>query len=93
MLFPAKRRTVLLHSASIPVLSRISTPAILGLQLWAFGLILLPLSTTAFAKPLNLAWDPSTDSQLAGYKLYYGYGSRQYNTNINQRLRRGDEIE
>ena len=83
MSFPTKRSTVVLHSASIPVLSRISTPALLGLQLWVFGLILLLLYTNVFAKSVSLAWDPSTDTQIAGYKLYYGFGSGQYSTNVN----------
>jgi hypothetical protein len=25
-----------------------------------------------WAAPVNLAWDPNTDTDLAGYKLYYG---------------------
>jgi hypothetical protein len=37
----------------------------------------------AFAANVNLAWDPKTDSGLAGYKVYYGTSSRSYGTSIN----------
>jgi concanavalin A-like lectin/glucanase superfamily protein/Big-like domain-containing protein len=38
---------------------------------------------SAFAANVNLAWDPKTDSGLAGYKVYYGTSSRSYGTPIN----------
>src|SRR5215510_9740452 len=38
---------------------------------------------SAFAANVNLAWDPKTDSGLAGYKMYYGTSSRSYGTPIN----------
>jgi hypothetical protein len=31
----------------------------------------------------NLAWDASTATNVAGYKLYYGTSSRNYSNNIN----------
>jgi hypothetical protein len=41
------------------------------------------LSTNALAAPVTLAWDAVSDSDLAGYKLYYGFSSRQYSVNMN----------
>ena len=45
--------------------------------------MLLISSTSAFAMQVTLQWDPNTEPNLAGYKVYYGYSSRQYNTNVN----------
>jgi Big-like domain-containing protein/fibronectin type III domain protein len=38
---------------------------------------------SVFAQSVNLAWDPKTDSGLAGYKIYQGTSSRNYSTSIN----------
>jgi hypothetical protein len=38
---------------------------------------------TALAANVNLAWDPKSDTGLAGYKIYYGTSSRNYGTSIN----------
>jgi hypothetical protein len=46
------------------------------------ALLLLILSTNVFAAPITLAWDAVSDPDLAGYKVYYGYGSRQYSVNV-----------
>jgi hypothetical protein len=32
----------------------------------------------AFAGEVTLAWDPNTEPDLAGYRVYYGFGSRNY---------------
>ena len=40
-----------------------------SIGLWAFGLLYLLLSSMASAAPVTLAWDPVSDSNLAGYKL------------------------
>jgi hypothetical protein len=36
-----------------------------------------------WAAPVNLAWDPNTDTDLAGYKLYYGPTPRSQATYPN----------
>jgi len=41
------------------------------------------LSRTVFARNVNLSWTASTDSDLAGYKAYYGISSQNYSTSIN----------
>ncbi len=48
-------------------------------------LVLLSISVrTAFgANSVTLAWDASTSSNLAGYRVYYGTASRNYSTNID----------
>ncbi len=33
-------------------------------------------SATAFTAEIKLAWDPNTDADLAGYKIYYGTSAR-----------------
>ena len=38
---------------------------------------------SAFAATVNLAWNPSTGSNVAGYKMYYGTASRNYSYNVN----------
>ena len=66
------------RSASTP-----STVGLQGLKLWLLSLLFLLLGSQAFAAQVTLQWDAVNSSQLAGYKVYYGYGSRQYNTNVN----------
>ncbi|MBN1155932.1 fibronectin type III domain-containing protein, partial [candidate division KSB1 bacterium] len=36
-----------------------------------------------FAGELNLSWDPNTEVDLAGYKVYYGLTSRNYTNSID----------
>jgi hypothetical protein len=63
-----------------------TAPASFGPQsttLWMFSLLLLLLASRAFAGQVTLQWDAVTHPQLAGYKVYYGYASRQYSTNVN----------
>lgn len=63
-----------------------SIPITFGLQrtkLWMLSLFLLLCASPAFAAQVTLQWDAVTHPQLAGYKVYYGYASGQYNTNVN----------
>jgi fibronectin type 3 domain-containing protein len=41
-------------------------------------LFTLVLSQSALAAKLKLAWDADTESDLAGYKVYYGTSSKSY---------------
>lgn len=43
----------------------------------------LILFQPALAAPIKLAWDPNTEPDLAGYKVYYGAASRVYGSSIN----------
>ena len=45
-------------------------------------LLILACSTPAIAADLTLSWDPNSESDLAGYKLYYGTASGIYGTPI-----------
>jgi hypothetical protein len=50
-------------------------PQVKNLQIFLFILLVLfvfTLSQSAFAAQIRLAWDPNTESDLAGYKVYYG---------------------
>lgn len=53
----------------------------------ALAFAIVPLAATAQLAPTNplpsisLAWDPSTGTNIAGYKIYFGVGSRAY-TNV-----------
>ena len=44
---------------------------------------LLLTGTPVYAGQLTLAWDPNTDSNIAGYKLAYGTSSRSYTTTLD----------
>jgi hypothetical protein len=46
-------------------------------------LSVLGLSQIALAAQIRLAWDPNTESDLAGYKIYYGTSSRTYTNSID----------
>ena len=40
-------------------------------------------TTTIYSAQVTLAWDPNNESDLAGYKIYYGNSSGDYDTNID----------
>jgi len=35
------------------------------------------------AEQVTLAWDPNTESDLAGYKIHYGTTSRSYTSTVD----------
>jgi len=43
-----------------------------------FSILLLLSSKEIYAARITLAWNPNTEPDLAGYKLYYGHSSRNY---------------
>jgi hypothetical protein len=43
------------------------------------GLALIALTGTGHAAQVTLAWDRNTETDLAGYRVYYGTGARVYN--------------
>ena len=51
------------------------------LILFFFALCIIP-ATSAFAATVNLAWNASSGSNVAGYKMYYGTSSRTYSYNV-----------
>jgi hypothetical protein len=61
------------------LLSRSPHSLCFGLPFLFLGLFsLLPFPATTSAAQLTLAWDPSQDASLAGYRLYSGAQSRNY---------------
>ncbi|MGB9700610.1 MAG: InlB B-repeat-containing protein [Thermodesulfobacteriota bacterium] len=48
-----------------------------------FLFFILALYSVGFAAQIRIAWDPNTESDLAGYKVYYGTSSRNYGTPID----------
>lgn len=51
----------------------------LTLLLLVVGLVVLLAGVPAKAAQVTLAWDRNTESNIAGYRIYYGTGSRAYN--------------
>ena len=41
------------------------------------------IATNAFSAQVSLAWDPNTESDLAGYKIHYGTTSNSYSVHID----------
>ena len=41
------------------------------------------IATNAFAAQVTLAWNPNTESDLAGYKIHYGTASSSYSVHID----------
>jgi len=67
------------HAAAKP-------PYPLAFILYPFTFILFTfclLPSFAFAAQATLAWDRNTESDIAGYRLYYGTASRDYTTRID----------
>ncbi len=51
---------------------------------WTLALIILStLNTLAFAENATLTWNPNTESDLSGYKVYYGTSSGSYGLPID----------
>lgn len=46
-------------------------------------LILAAPGTRAHAASVPLAWDPSTNASVGGYKIYYGIASRDYTASVD----------
>jgi hypothetical protein len=60
---------------------RITKNALLSLM--ALSAISPLLCKPAFAQSVTLAWDANSESDLAGYKIYYGTSSRNYSTVVD----------
>jgi fibronectin type 3 domain-containing protein len=45
--------------------------------------ILFQLATNAHSAQVTLVWDPNTQPELAGYKVYYGLLSDQYSSSVD----------
>jgi len=48
-----------------------------------FLVILLALPRIGLAAEITLAWDPNPESDVAGYKVYYGTASGKYNHSVD----------
>ena len=61
-------------------MSFLRTSRVRSLFVRAFFLLLCAFFTPSVvhAGEVNLAWDPNTEPDVAGYKVYYGLGSRNY---------------
>jgi hypothetical protein len=46
-------------------------------------ILILFLFQSAFAAQIKLAWDPNSESDLAGYKVYYGISPKSYVSSTN----------
>jgi hypothetical protein len=51
----------------------------LTLFILLLGLALIVPAGTGHAAQVTLAWDRNTETDVSGYKVYYGTGSRVYN--------------
>jgi hypothetical protein len=53
-----------------------------ALHLFVFALIISSAALPALAADVTLAWDANTEPDLAGYKVYFGTASRNYESQI-----------
>src|SRR5262249_34602542 len=60
----------------------LSQPSALSL-VWMLGLVLLLFATNTYAGQVSLTWNPSSSSNLVGYRLYYGQASQTYTSHID----------
>ncbi len=61
---------------------RLSSPSYLRF-LSLLSVILFVSITNSFAANVTLTWDASTADDIAGYKIYYGNSSRNYNSFVD----------
>jgi hypothetical protein len=54
-----------------------------SLKLSVYGLLFLAFTSSTFAGPVRLAWDPVSASNLAGYMLYYGSARGSYSVGVD----------
>jgi chitinase len=54
-----------------------------SLKLSAYGLLFLTLTSSAFAGPVTLAWNPVSAPNLEGYMLYYGSARGNYSVGLD----------
>jgi len=54
-----------------------------SLFVFVFLFAIVALPHFVWAAQIKLAWDANTESDLAGYKVYYGSGSRSYGSSID----------
>ena len=57
--------------------------ALRSLRVWRSLVVVLLFATHAEAGSLTLAWDPSPNTDVAGYMVAYGSQSRNYSTRID----------
>jgi hypothetical protein len=50
---------------------------------WILSVALFVLAQMAAAAPVSVAWDPVNSPELAGYKIHYGYSSKNYSKSID----------
>ena len=60
-------------------------PSVNSLRIFLIILPMIPLilTQTVLASQIKLAWDPNTEPDLAGYKVYFGTASRTYGPPID----------
>jgi chitinase len=54
-----------------------------GPKLSVYSLLFLVFTSSTFAGPVTLAWDPSSGPNLAGYMLYYGSARGSYSVGVD----------
>ena len=62
--------------------SRVKTNGYFNRLIWA-GLFFVLLVGNTFAANLTLSWNPSTSSNIRGYRIYYGLASGNYTANVD----------
>ncbi len=63
---------------------KLRMPSSSYLSFFSFVSVILFISiTNSFAAQITLTWDTSTADDIAGYKIYYGNSSRNYNSIVD----------
>jgi hypothetical protein len=68
---------------SLPAIARGRFCLVVSVLSSALFLILLSQTTITYAGRVTLAWDPSPDSDLSGYKVYLGTASRVHISSVD----------
>jgi chitinase len=86
--FPAFQPSSLLASRLLAFSLCSKRYALCAWRLFPFAFYLLPFTfllfpSAALAANVSLAWDRNPESDIAGYRLYYGTASRNYTANLD----------
>src|SRR5262245_45900200 len=79
----AHKLAIIMHKAQLMYKAGPHTAVRQGLLTLSLMALSALASISAFADSVMLAWDPSVSTNVVGYRVYYGIGSRSYTNHVS----------